>query len=219
MLLTTFAPWRAHQRSNAADDLVAHLQGAGGIPAGTTVMRHIPVSFDLAPIRVLAKVVELRPAVVVCCGMAEGRSQLHLERYGRQQDHVLASGLPLESLVADTHLSGISEDAGTYVCNHLYFRLLGAIDRHRWLIQALFVHIPPLTPATQPLLAADLALMLHRLKQISWQDETRLNLAPVATVATVGWALPTSAETISQKSPQPLMVQGGYAPQPCGQLG
>ncbi len=216
MLLTTFAPWRACQRSNAADDLVAHLQGAGGIPAGTTVMRHIPVSFDLAPIRVLAKVVELRSAVVVCCGMAEGRSHLHLERYGRQPDHVLATGLPLEALLADTHLSGISEDAGTYVCNHLYFRLLGAIARHRWPIQALFVHIPPLTPATQPLLAADFALVLQRLQRISGKEDTRLS---PATVGTVGWAMPTSKTTTFQKSSQPLRVQNGGAAQPCGQRG
>jgi pyroglutamyl-peptidase len=167
MLLTTFAPWRAHQTSNAADDLVAHLQKDRHIPAGTTVMRHIPVSFELAPIRVLAKVVELRPPVVVCCGMAEGRSHIHLERYGKGDDRSMATRLPLEALVADTHLSGISDDAGTYVCNHLYYRLLGAIAHHHWPIQALFVHIPPLTPATQPLLASDLALVLRRLTSIT----------------------------------------------------
>ncbi len=164
MLLTTFAPWRAHQPSNAADDLVSHLHCEQLLPPGTTVMRHVPVSFELAPIRVIAKVVELRPAVVVCCGMAEGRSHLHLERYGKGEDRVLESSLPLERLLANTHLSGLSDDAGSYVCNHLYYHLLGAIARHGWPIQALFVHIPPLTPATQPLLARDLALILKRLK-------------------------------------------------------
>lgn len=167
MLLTTFAPWRAHQPSNAADDLVVYLQQQQQIPLGTTVLRYIPVSFELAPIRVVAKLVELQSPVVVCCGMAEGRSHLHLERYGKGDDLALATSLPLDGLMVDTHLTGISNCAGTYVCNHLYHHLLRAIAQHHWSIQALFVHVPPLTPATQPLLAHDLALILKRLAQVT----------------------------------------------------
>lgn len=163
MLVTTFAPWRAHQPSNAADDLIVHLQQQQQIPVGTTVLRHIPVSFELAPIRVIAKVAELRPSVVVCCGMAEGRTHLNLERYGKRDDLAVPTSLPLEALMADTHLTVISDCAGTYVCNHLYYRVLGAIAQHHWPVQALFVHIPPLTPATRPIFAHDLALILKRL--------------------------------------------------------
>jgi pyroglutamyl-peptidase len=133
------------------------------MPSGAVVMRHIPVSFELAPVRVLAKVAELRPPVVVCCGMAEGRTHLHLERCGKGQGETLASGLPLEALLADTYLSDISDDAGAYVCNHLYYRLLWAIAHQGWPTQALFVHVPPLTSATAPLLAQDLAKILARL--------------------------------------------------------
>ncbi|MGB5974575.1 MAG: hypothetical protein WBG38_14720 [Nodosilinea sp.] len=174
MLLTTFAPWRAHQPSNSADDLVAHLQRNLLLPPNAVVMRHLPVSFELAPIRVVAKLVELRPSVVVCCGMAEGRSHLHLERYGRMGELTLETTLPLEKLIAVTHLTGISDCAGNYVCNHLYYRLLEAIARHRWPTQAVFVHIPPLTPATQPLLARDLALILKQLSQPTQLLDSRL---------------------------------------------
>jgi pyroglutamyl-peptidase len=163
MLLTTFAPWRAHQPSNAADDLVAHLHQHRQLPPVTALLRHLSVSFELAPLRVIAKLVELRPPLVVCCGMAEKRTHLHLERYGRGDSGALATRLPLEELIVDTHLSGISDCAGTYVCNHLYYHLLGAIAEHHWPTQALFIHIPLLTPATQPLLAHDLALILNRL--------------------------------------------------------
>ena len=173
MLLTTFAPWRAHQLSNAADDLVAHLHRQRQIPPGTSVLRQIPVSFELAPIRVMAKLVELQSPVVVCCGMAEGRSHLHLERYGKGDDLALATPLPLEALMAGTHLTEISDCAGTYVCNHLYYRLLGAIAHHRWPTQALFVHIPTLTPATQPLLAHDLALILKRLAKLTSRSDLK----------------------------------------------
>ncbi|MGB3201434.1 MAG: hypothetical protein WBA99_11050 [Nodosilinea sp.] len=167
MLLTTFAPWRSHQPSNAADDLVAYLQHQQQVPLGTTVLRCVPVSFELAPIRVVAKLVELQSPVVVCCGMAEGRRHLHLERYGKGDDLALATSLPLDELMVGTHLTGISDCAGTYVCNHLYYRLLGAIAQYRWPIQALFVHVPPLTSVTQPLLAHDLALILRRLAQVA----------------------------------------------------
>ncbi|MBE9140684.1 peptidase C15 [Nodosilinea sp. LEGE 07088] len=163
MLLTTFAPWRAHQPSNAADDLIAVLQRQQLLPPRAVVLRHIPVSFELAPIRVLAKVTELKPEVVVCCGMAEGRTHLNLERYGRRDELAIATQLPLDVLMADTHLTAISDCAGTYVCNHLYYRVLAAIAAYPWPVQALFVHIPPLTPATQPLLTTDLALILRRL--------------------------------------------------------
>lgn len=170
MLLTTFAPWRAHQPSNAADDLVAHLHQQNLLPAEATVLRQIPVSFELAPIRVIAKVLELRPAVVVCCGMAEGRSQLNLERYGKGSDQARETSLPLGDLVAETHLTAISDCAGDYVCNHLYYRLLGAIAQHRCPTQALFVHIPPLTAANRPLFARDLALILKRLATVASRD-------------------------------------------------
>jgi pyroglutamyl-peptidase len=146
MLLTTFAPWRAHQVSNAADDLIAALQHRQGLPPQAVVMRHIPVSFELAPIRVLAKVVELKPEVVVCCGMAEGRTHLNLERYGRRENLAISTQLPLDALLADTHLTTISDCAGTYVCNHLYYRVLGAIADYPWPVQALFVHISTADP-------------------------------------------------------------------------
>lgn len=163
ILLTTFAPWRAHQRSNASEDLLMRLEQQGQIPSQTALMRQIPVSFELAPCRVIAKMMELRPPVVVCCGMAEGRTHLSLERQGRREEQVLKTSLALAPLLTDTALTDISDCAGTYVCNHLYYRVLDAINQHRWPTQALFVHIPVLTPATEPLLVRDFSLILQRL--------------------------------------------------------
>lgn len=163
LLLTTFAPWRAHQPSNASEDLLIGLKQVQPLPPGTVLLRRLPVSFELAPCQVLAKVVELRPQVVVCCGMAEKRTHLSLERYGKQPDRTLQTGLALEPLLAGTYLSEISTCAGTYVCNHLYFSLLEGIRRHRCPTQALFIHIPRFTPDTQPLLIHDFALIVQRL--------------------------------------------------------
>jgi pyroglutamyl-peptidase len=163
LLLTTFAPWRAHQATNASEDLIAGLQRQQQLPFGTVVLNQLPVSFELAHCHVIAKMVELQPRVVVCCGMAEGRTYLNLELNGKKGDRILRTGLNLQRLMANTRLTEISYCAGDYVCNHLYHHVLDAIHRHRCETQALFVHIPPLTPVTEPFLIEDFALILQRL--------------------------------------------------------
>ncbi|NJL45488.1 MAG: hypothetical protein HC922_06595 [Leptolyngbyaceae cyanobacterium SM2_3_12] len=95
--------------------------------------------------------------------MAEGRTHLSLERQGRHRDQVLQTSLGLTPLLTDTALTDISDCAGTYVCNHLYYQVLDTIERHRWPMQALFVHIPPLTVATEPFFVQDFSLILQRL--------------------------------------------------------
>ena len=163
LLLTTFAAWQAHQPSNAADDLVTALMGQNALPPDTVLLRHLPVSFDLAPCRVIAKTVELRPRVVVCCGMAAPRTHLELELNGKSPNHTLKTSLALVPLMAGTCLTQISHCAGDYVCNHLYYHLLQAIHSHSLPSQALFVHVPLLNSANYPWLVQDLALILQRL--------------------------------------------------------
>lgn len=167
LLLTTFTPWKAHQQSNASDDLMAYMNRQGMLPAKAVLMRQIPVSFQLAHVQVIAKMVELQPRVVVCCGMAETRHQLDLELNGKRGDRTLQTRLDLPWLKQGTCLTQISHCAGNYVCNHLYFELLSFIDRQPWTAEALFVHIPPVTPDNRPWLAADMALMLSRLAALA----------------------------------------------------
>ncbi|MBE7386010.1 MAG: peptidase C15 [Leptolyngbya sp. SIO1E4] len=164
LLLTSFAPWRAHQRSNTSDDLVALLQSRNQLPEETVLMRHLPVHFQLAPCQVIATVAKTRPSIVVCCGMAEQRSLLTLERYARQEGHLLETDLPLPQLCQGTRWTHISDDAGSYVCNHLYYQLLGYGQKKCWPIQCLFVHVPLLTEHNRELIAQDFALILSRLK-------------------------------------------------------
>lgn len=163
LLLTTFAPWKADQPSNASDDLINLLIQQQTLPDDTTILRQIPVSFDLAPCRVIAKMVELRPHVVICCGMAETRTHLELELNGKSPTRTLRTSLALNPLLANTHLTQISHCAGDYVCNHLYYHLLDTIHRHRWPTQALFIHIPRVSPDNEPFLIHDLSLVLNRL--------------------------------------------------------
>lgn len=58
--------------------------------------------------------------------------------------------------------AALSRDAGNYVCNALYWHALGACEGDA---QALFVHIPPVTPEV----AKDIGQRLARLLKVSAQ--------------------------------------------------
>ena len=76
-LLTSFATWMPHQRSNSSDDLLGRIEETGR--RSFHFLRRLPVDFQLAPKLVIAKLDELQPDVLICCGMAEERDKLSLE--------------------------------------------------------------------------------------------------------------------------------------------
>ncbi|MEM6451287.1 MAG: peptidase C15 [Cyanobacteria bacterium P01_D01_bin.105] len=178
ILITSFQPWRVHQRSNSSDDLVAEMQKKGLLPSGTVWLRQVPVSFDLAPVRVESEIMRLRPRVVICCGMAEKRWRLSVERQAkrylqRQTPHtegfaaaqisVLQTTVDVDRLVTGTCLSKVSEDAGSYVCNHLYYSVLKLVGSVDWEITGIFIHVPILHPDNKTFLVEDFSKILARL--------------------------------------------------------
>ncbi|NJM85273.1 MAG: peptidase C15 [Leptolyngbyaceae cyanobacterium RM2_2_21] len=165
-LLTSFRPWRAHQISNASDDLLAALQHQALLPKNTYLLRRLPVSFQLAPAEVLENIVLLRPDFVICCGLAENRCRLSLELQGVEAESFLQTPLYLPSLLSGTTITEISADAGSYVCNYLYFRVLQFLSQKPG-CQALFVHVPPLNQANTPLIVQDFRRVLHQLAVLS----------------------------------------------------
>ena len=176
LLVTSFAPWRAHQTTNASDDLLALLQRRQQLPKHTQVIRHLPVHYQLAPCQVLSAMLKQRPSAVVCCGMAEQRSLLNLERYAHHQGHRLETSINLPQLCAETQWTEISHDAGDYVCNDLYYRLLAYVNQHRLSIHCLFVHVPPLSQYNREPLVYDLATILSRLSSMR-QESPQLTAA------------------------------------------
>lgn len=170
MLLTSFRPWKAHQLSNSSDDLLEVLAQHNQLPEDAVLLRHLPVNFQLAPTQVIAKLYECQPRLMICCGMAENRHRLTLERCGTQDDHRLITSLPLGGLRLGTRYTAISNSAGRYVCNHLYYRVLAQLQHIPWPCEALFVHVPVLTAANQTAIAADFALILQRLQGYASQD-------------------------------------------------
>ena len=111
----------------------------------------------------------VNPAVVLALGQAAGRCDLSVERVAINVDDaripdnagaqpvdqpVIAgapdayfSRLPIKAIVAALREAGlpasVSQSAGTFVCNHVFFGLMHALRRRRR-VRAGFVHLPVL---------------------------------------------------------------------------
>lgn len=109
-----------------------------------------------------------QPEIVICVGQAGGRADISVERIainiddaripdnaGNQpiDEAVVADGpaayfssLPIKAIVHNLRQQGIpanvSQTAGTYVCNHIFYGLMHYANTHASPKQAGFVHIP-----------------------------------------------------------------------------
>lgn len=166
ILLTGFEPFGGGSTNPswpAARDAAARLRSEG-IDAQAV---ELPCVFGEA-VRVLeAALDEHHPELVVCAGQAGGRARISLERIAINCDDaripdnagnspvdqpVVAGGpagyfstLPVKAALAALLAAGIpaevSQTAGTYVCNHLFYGLMHAL-RLRPGTRGGFVHVP-----------------------------------------------------------------------------
>ena len=165
VLLTGFAPFGG-ETTNPSWDAVRVLQGRR-IAAHRIETACLPVVFGEANEALRDAIARTSPALVVCVGQAGGRAHVSLERIainvddaripdnaGRQpvDTPVVARGpaayfstLPLKRLRATLQAAGIpvevSQTAGTFVCNHVFYGLMHALKRRPG-VRGGFVHIP-----------------------------------------------------------------------------
>lgn len=166
ILLTGFEPFGGDSTNpswSAAREAAARLR-AEGLEAQAMVL---PCVFGDA-VRVLEAALEQhQPDLVICAGQAGGRSRVSLERIAINCDDapipdndgnapvdrpVVTGGpaayfstLPVKAALADLLAAGIpaevSQTAGTYVCNHVFYGLMHAL-RLRPGTRGGFVHVP-----------------------------------------------------------------------------
>jgi pyroglutamyl-peptidase len=165
VLITTFQTWLSHQASNSSDDLIAYLLQTGQLPIDCHCLRHVPVDFNVASRQVIAKIAELQPRLVLCCGMAESRTQLSIEGNGYFQSDYRFTSVPLVQIITQTQNTVISQDAGRFVCNHLYYQVLRHLSNGDRAgtnpsIPCLFIHVPPLNESNRAAIAADFLTIL-----------------------------------------------------------
>lgn len=131
------------------------------LPENAIALRRLPVNFDLAPIQVISHIVQYRPKAVICCGMAEKRKTLTVEQWGTHQNRRLPTPIDLQILINHTIHTHISDDAGSFVCNRLYYQVLNHLKQQS--STALFIHVPLITPANQAVIEFDFLKIVEHL--------------------------------------------------------
>ncbi len=143
ILFTSFTTWLPHQKSNSSDDLLQEIQIAGD---RNSFLRQLPVDIELASKSVISKIAELQPDIIICCGMAESRSQLTIEAKASDRDDILNTQVDLPLLIAGIDGIEISYDAGKFVCEGLYYSVLKHLQTLPLSSHCIFAHIPILSP-------------------------------------------------------------------------
>ena len=142
LLLTSFETWLPHQKSNSSDDLLKIIQKQ--LNSSLCFVRKLPVDTNLATLQVIQAIEQIKPQGIICCGMAESRSQLTLESNAVCDRDRIFTQVDIEKLVTCLNNTKISQDAGKFVCEGLYYQTLKYIQLKKPTIQCIFVHIPPI---------------------------------------------------------------------------
>ncbi len=164
ILLTGFEPFNK-AKVNPSWEAVKALKGWRGEGFAVEV-RQLPCVFGMAN-RVMAGLLEeLKPDVVIAVGQAGGRPEISVERVainvddasivdneGQQPvDEAIVAGasnayfstLPIKAIVHEMRerglRAGVSQTAGTFVCNHVFYGLLHNTLGTR--VRAGFIHVP-----------------------------------------------------------------------------
>jgi pyroglutamyl-peptidase len=161
ILLTSFATWLPHHTSNSSDDLLGHLQEQED--SRLVFLRQLPVAISPASQLVRQKIEEIQPQAIVCCGMAETRSYLTVESRARGGDLVLHTAVNLTNLINGLTFTQISDDAGQFVCEGLYYEILKYVRAKIWQIPCIFIHVPLLDAVNREAIVSDVTQILSRI--------------------------------------------------------
>ncbi len=165
LLLTGFDPFDG-AKSNPSWDAASALDGCV-IGGHRIAARRLPTEFEASLRALRAAIRETGPSLVVCTGLAGGRKELSLERVAINVDdariadnigaqpvdaRIAARGpaayfttLPIKAMLAALEKQGIpahvSQTAGTFVCNHVFYGLMHALRRTPG-VRGGFIHVP-----------------------------------------------------------------------------
>lgn len=163
ILLTSFNTWLPHQTSNSSDDLLSEIAHYNFLYLSLTLVRQLPVDVHLSSFCVTAKINEIQPDGIICCGMAESRTKLSVETNAACKDAVLKTSVDLEQLLAGSSEIEISHDAGKFVCEGLYYSVLKYLSDRQMNSRCIFVHVPILTQHNLSQIKANFLLIIRRL--------------------------------------------------------
>ncbi|AFY39795.1 pyrrolidone-carboxylate peptidase [[Leptolyngbya] sp. PCC 7376] len=172
ILLTSFRPWLEHQQSNSSDDLLALVQDLDFPKVELIFLRQLIVDTKLASKKVIAAIAQHQPDIILCCGMAESRQILTLESQASYKEKHFQTQLNLEKFCGNLRQATVSNDAGKFVCEGLYFHVLEYLQKKQLSTQVTFVHIPSLTATNKDIIFKDFQKIIECL---GWNLEDYLN--------------------------------------------
>lgn len=184
VLVTGFDPF-GNDDINPALEVVKQLDGKI-IEDVEIVAEEVPTVFHRSIQVVKDAIKREQPDVVICIGQAGGRAQITPERVAINVDDARIadneqqqpidepidpdgpaayfSTLPIKRMVKEMRKAGIpasvSNSAGTFVCNHLFYGVMHYLEKHAPGIRSGFIHIPYILEQTIEKNAPSLSLDL-----------------------------------------------------------
>ena len=151
VLLTSFDIWKPEHKSNSSDDLLGMISAQELTDYSLSFIRKLPVDSAVAPEIVISQIEKFQPDIIVCCGMAEKREILTIESQANSGEEVMKTSVDLSTLVVGLDKTEISNDAGKFVCEDLYYSILKYLDESCLKSKCIFVHVPILTAVNRDL--------------------------------------------------------------------
>ena len=164
-LVTGFEPFGPDAVNPSREAVLRLPSRLGDLTVETRIM---PTVFGLAIAALEDAIVTTQPDIVLCTGLAGGRAELSLERVAINIDDaripdndgqqpidrpIVAggpaayfTGLPVKRAVAALRQAGlpaiVSNTAGTFVCNHIFYGLMHLVASRRLPVRGGFLHVP-----------------------------------------------------------------------------
>ena len=167
VLVTGFEPFGG-EAINPSGEIARRLHGWQPQPGTQVKGIELPCVFGAAIDALRAAIDRHRPELVIALGQASSRSCLGVERIAINIDDAripdnagnqpideavitgapaaMFSGLPIKAIVEDLRRAGIpaevSQSAGTFVCNHVFYGLQHMIATRHPKVRGGFIHVP-----------------------------------------------------------------------------
>jgi pyroglutamyl-peptidase len=165
VLITGFEPFGG-STVNPSEEIARNLHGRE-IAGHEVIAALLPCVFGTAIVELHRHVRAVKPSLVICLGQAGGRTAITPERVAINVDDaripdnagtqpvdrpVVRGGpaayfstLPVKAIVAGLRAEGVpaevSQTAGTFLCNHVFYGLMHAL-RFRRGVRGGFIHVP-----------------------------------------------------------------------------